>query len=356
MLKPRTAFLALPLVVLGCELTNEPDDLPDWQDGYPDTGMVAPPPTSPELEGIVTIAPVLNFQGRFGLAEDQTQPCTYDTKAGFSEVRCQLDANELDLYFHGWGYDVLVEAGTCTYLGVHNYMYQAWNVGTGPDTVRIEYGPNGEIVNEVNAVNGVPSCEFDHSLRNPDYPNCCYGTYTYEVVLDGFAATPQTRFWAGGPVGQCYDGAAYYSNITQFLDNGVPARIIFDVNEATNSTTSVTFAGPIDNLEATNIPVANYVDPLDPTPVGFGGTWSVPLYEIECLDDAEEVQVRFLIEVRDWDTVEQFDLEGDPDIGVRAGPGEPSPLEPNGSGSPLNDRWDWRDFTVEAIDWVEFRD
>lgn len=318
----RLILLAASVLALGCPA--EPTEPPPFVPGDPnltaDTGLG-------ELAGGISISPVLDFEGRFGLASDQTQPCSYDTTKGFGITECRLDANELDLYFHGWGYNLRIQPNTCTYVRYDNYIYQAWEIGAGPTEVP-EDSP--------------AECQFNYSQFIIGAPNCCTGTY---YRINGAGARTEGPFAWGGElnIGACYGGAAFVSNITAFLPNGVPASIIRDVDEDAATTDTITFDGPIDSLKFSNIQSANYLDPKDPIPLGYQGVYSQPNYQISCLDDAEEVLAMFRIQVRDWDTVAEFsNVEtGNPDSGA----GNPGPLEANGK-SPINDRWDWRDFEV----------
>ena len=355
-MRARLALMPLLSLLVACEAADAPTFPEFTVNPIDDTG--APDPgTEPELSGVVTIAPRLEFDGRFGLSDDPAKPCTYDTELGFAEVECQLEANELDLYFHGWAYDALVERGTCTYLGIDSYMYQAWELGFGPTLVQYEVDADNNFVADIlNSVGGFPFCEFDHSTFDPQAPNCCYGTYQVETFFNGVGTLGPIVNWGGGDIGDCFAGAAFHSNLTELLPDGIPAYIVVDIDETANTATSVEFEGPIERLEFTNVPISNYIDPQDPTPIGYESPLATPEYRVECLDDAFEVQVRFLIDVREWDTVAEFDIEGDPDIGRQAGPGAEIPLENNGSGSPINDLWDWRDFTINEVDWVGFAD
>ncbi|MEM6927321.1 MAG: hypothetical protein AAF602_10345 [Myxococcota bacterium] len=364
MLRSRLAFLAVPLFVFGCD--TDPIDIPDWVPVDPNDPVVEPDP-EPILGGGIALSPILQFDGRFGLAEDITQPCAVDTTEGFTETRCKLEANELDLYFHGWGYNALVDNGTCTYLGIHNYMYQAWQDGNGPALVqyRLDDETGDCLEDTANSAGCQPACEFDYTNpQDPTAPNCCYGQYQLEITRVDQAGNEEVTtqgpfFWGGGPIGQCYDGAAYYSNITQFLVNGIPAYIIVDIDEGANTATPVTFNGPITVPTFSNVPVANYINSADGIPLGFQQFWSVPEYTIECLDDAEEVLARILVQVEEWDTVSEFvkepEEQSDPDIGRQQEPNGPRPLEPE-SGSPINDLFDWRDFDINQIDWVQNAD
>ncbi|MEN0063465.1 MAG: hypothetical protein AAGA48_15040 [Myxococcota bacterium] len=354
----RSVLMTVSLFAFACQPTDAPE-LPDWSGGFPnnDPPTVAPTDTDPPLAGLVTIAPVLEFDGRFGLADDLEQPCAYDTTAGFGEIECRLEAEELDAFFEGWGYDVLVESGTCTYIGVSNYMYQAWGIGEGPPVVRYTIEANGNCIDEIGSQNCQPYCEFNYSTLDPSLPNCCYGQYTSIITVAGVQNVAPAQAWGGGDIGDCYDGAAYNSNITELAANGIPKPILFELEETVNNTVSVEFDGPIEGEYASNIPIANYLNSDDPIPVAFQGFYSRPDYVVECLDDAEETLARFILKVQDWDTVAEFEsLEGDADIGAKPGPGKPAPLEGNGSGDQLNDRWDWHDFAIDEIDVVGFRD
>jgi hypothetical protein len=364
------AFL---LAATGCGSDGNGIELPDWSDGYPQGSDAGPQPDGGGVMpgGLVSIriADGYDYDKRFGRAINQSMDCAIDTSAAsFSEEDCRLDLNELDLYFNGFGYTIGVPAETCDYIAITNYMYQAWEAGTGPALVHFKVDENGNFLSDVSgSLNGEPFCEFDHqSLEpdNPDAPNCCFGTYqTLVTVVDaggGETNQPLTNpeSWGGTRIGDCYAGAAYTSNLTEIDEaSGLPRTTIVDVDETVDSAVDVTFDAPIAKPESSNITVANFLDPDDDVPVGLDNPnlefpFAQPEYLIECLDHAQEVSARFHLVVREWDQVAEFDANGDPDTGRKSSSVALPPLESNGSGSPINDYFDWSDFIVEGNPFV----
>jgi hypothetical protein len=204
---------------------------------------------------------------------------------------------------------------------------------------------NGIFLSDVEgSLNGRPFCEFDHTKLepgNPEAPNCCFGSYnTLVTVVDaGGGETDQALTgpteWGAKKVGECYAGAAYTSNITQIDElSGLPLRTIVGLDEEVDNEFGVVFEPPI----------------------GHAGVFSRPDYVIECLDEAQEVSARFRITVREWDEVSEFEADGNPDTGRKSSAGASPPLESNGSGSPINDHFDWSDFVLEGNDFVHSAD
>lgn len=355
------------LALAACEPTPAPE-LPDWSPGYPtaDTGGATDTGNggdTGELAGLlaldVNMPPSLT---RFGQKADPTLDCEIDAQAGtYTSLECQLEINELDLYFNGWNYDLTIPAGTCEYLGVENYMYKAWEHGTGPGSVTYEVDTEGNWVDDVeNSIGGVPECEFDHTdPSNAEAPNCCFGTYIVtQITVDGQGAelgrvssTPIE--WGGGAVGDCYAGAAFTSSQTVIEPiSGLPHYVIVDIDEDLDNVYNVSFTAPIAKPESSTVTVANFYNPADGVPAGLVEDFARDHYAIECLDRAFEVSARFELDVREWDEKAEYLTEGNPNSGIQPSAGAAAPLEGTGSGHPINDFWDWADFALNSIDYV----
>ena len=368
------AVVHLLALLTGCSSTGETVELPDWTPGFPpeggDTGAVSDTGVVVAPGGAVGVTVDLGeIATRFGDADDSSLSCEIDTEAQpYAVAACQLDINELDLYFHGWQYDVQVPSGTCEYMRMQHYMYEAWQVGNGPATVEIQVDTEGNFVADGDgALNGEPYCEFDYTNannplgdpNNPEAPNCCYGTYTLNIVtVDGTGTPIETTTipgeeWGGGQLGACYAGAAYSASPTVTDPvSGLPGVVVVDIDENIDSIVSASFPGPIDKPESSNIRVANYVEPGSALPGGLEGLYAVPKYSIECLDRALEIRARFEFTVQEWDEKPEFFDEGDPNSGIQSAPGATPPSDDEGDGSPLNDFWDWADFSLNGIDFV----
>ncbi|MCO4744881.1 MAG: hypothetical protein KC912_08830 [Proteobacteria bacterium] len=354
----------IALLALSACTTVDPTEnqLDDWTPGVPttggDTGDTGTIDTA-NPGGLLKITPVLAYDGRFGTVADPDLDCELDTTGGYAEQSCQLEANELDLYFHGWAYNLSIPANTCDYLSIISYYYQAWSMGTGPTLVEYKVDESGQWLSDTsNSVGGAPTCEFDHSgLQNPG-PNCCYGEYQVQVtvVAAGGGETVQPISppieWGGGAPGSCFEGAAYHSSATELTEDGFPKVLVVDIDESADSNFSVSFDSPLGLQVGSNVTVANYLEAGAAIPAGRAV--GIPEYYVSCVDQAAEVRGRFAMTVREWDEEAQFDLEseGDPNSGIQSAPGAAAPEESNGSGSLINDFWDWQDFGLNSIDFV----
>jgi hypothetical protein len=356
----------IALLALSACTTVDPaeNQLDNWTPGYPttggsDTGDVDPIDTG-NPGGLLKVNAVQQYNSRFGTVADATADCEYDTNEGFGEQTCQLEANELDLYFHGWTYSVSIPSNTCDYLGVYSYIYEAFEIGTGPALVEYKVDSAGNWLEDTaNSYGGSPSCEYDYSGTEPAGPNCCYGEYQVQVTVvdSGGGETLQPigepTEWGGGPKGSCYDGAGLHSSATELTPEGFPKYLIVDIDEASDNTYSVSFESPIGLQRASNVLVANYLESGAPVPAGRNGAYAIDDYVFECLDQAFEVRARFRLGVREWDEESEFDLtDGNPNSGIQSTAGGAIPMESNGSGSPVNDFWDWQDFGLNSIDFV----
>lgn len=363
---PKTLSVLALTALVACEPTDAPE-LPDWSPGFPSSDTGGSTDTgggdTGELSGLlaldVNMSPALT---RFGQKADPSLDCEIDASTGtYTRLECQLEINELDLYFNGWNYDLTIPSGTCEYLGVENYMYKAWTHGTGPSTVTIQVNQDGSFYADgANAQDGEPFCEFDHTdPSNEEAPNCCFGTYSLIIeTVDSTGNVVGTETvpgeeWGGGAVGDCYAGAAFSSSATQVDPvSGLPRYLIVDIDEDVDNVYNVSFNAPIAKPESSNVTVANFYDPADGTPAGLVEDFARDHYAIECLDRALEITARFEIDVREWDEKAEYLAEGDPNSGIQASAGATPPVEDNGSGSPLNDFWDWADFALNGIDYV----
>ena len=194
---PRLLTLAL---LAACQTDTPQQNLPDWSAGY-DDGTSTVDTGTPEVPSgalAVTVPTNTGIESRIHVT-GATDPCEIypdGTVEGYEETDCTIDIPELDLYGYGLNYDLTVPAGACEFVVYSHYMYEAWEVGTGPDEVSYEVDATGNIVNEVNSVGGVPYCEYDYTWQSSDSPNCCIGSYTltvYDAAADETTTSPSFR-------------------------------------------------------------------------------------------------------------------------------------------------------------------
>lgn len=341
----------LTATALGSCAPPEREPLPDWSEG----AESAPPidPVDPEVIEPFALRPVTDMGYETRLRETRTanNPCEIEpdgTTLGYQEIDCTLDINELDLYGNGLDFDFSVPYGACEFVVYWHYMYEAWEVGEGPTDVSWDVDLTGNISNEVNAVGGVPYCEYDYGWRSPDFPNCCTGSYTVTITNTdtGQVTTTPPQYWGGNPA-DCYDGAAFWDPEASPAEDGWPmAKIIFTRERAW---TKRFHFDALSSTYYTNVVLANYFDPLEHAPLGAPagllGDFAQPYYTFQCFDHAEELLGEIRLVVKEWNEEVEFYADAEPDT---------TGVEPV-SGHPINDRMDWADATPGSDDYIEYR-
>ncbi len=339
-LRPSTTkALCLGLLVgtfsAGCEEDPPRETLPEWTTPD-DTG--ADTTGNPLVLGEFEIALPLdiNYPARLRKTGSVDDPCSVKpdgTPEGYVDIDCTIDIPELDLFANGISWDWFVPAGACEFVSWSHYMYETFEWGTGPTQVVVEV-VNGQIVNQVNAVGGVPYCQYDYS---PLGPSCCIGTYTYTFTVDGETTVAGPINW-GGDLPSCHGGAAYHDPEAEFDQLGFPFDKIVYLQR---SAWSKQFEFPaLTGSYYSNVPLANVYNPADHgggPPAGLQRTrgdftgYAQPVYTFECLDHAEEKLAEIRLQVQEYNTQDAYFDDGNPnEVGV-----EPV------TGEPLDDRDDW---------------
>jgi len=352
---------------VACEAKTEREPLPDWREGLsqgdagvrpdafvePDAAVedAGPQDAADPIEGFaLTPAYGLGYDTRLSATRAVDGECAVNpdgTPQGFEEKECTLDINELDLYGNGLDFDFWVPEGVCEYVIYGHYMYEAFEVGVGPIEVSWDVDGVGNVSNQVNAVNGMPYCEYDHRWRDPDAPNCCLGSYTATITNtdSGQVEVQGPLFWGGKPA-ECYNGAAFWDPEASLSEDGWPMnKIVFTQELAWHKRFHW------DNLSTdyfTNVVLASYYHPLDHqpggAPAGLLAAWAQPFYTFQCYDHAEELLAELRLVVKEWNEEHEFYTEDDPDS---------TGIEPH-TGTPINDRRDWADATPGSVDFIEF--
>lgn len=357
-LRPGTC-VALALLLAGCPLPLR-DDLPDWSEGFEDGADADTDDTgvAPVPGAFAVLAPPVDDIGwevRLHETGDYEAACAIEfestpTAAEYQERDCTLDIRELDLYGGGLDFDFSVPDNLCEFVVWRHYMYEDWEVGIGPTTVKITLDAEGEIVAEENAFNGEPFCTYDYSTAFADGPNCCLGSYQVELWSEGGTEADEISppvAWGGTPA-DCYDGAAFIDPEATFTEDGWPqGRIVFvDRDDFEKRFHWDALSG---QPYVGNVALANFVDPADHgggLPAGLRGFEAQPYYLFQCYDHAEELLAEIRLVVREWNTQAEFDkiLADPPDAS-----GDPDAVgtEPV-SGHPLDDRSDWATATPGA--------
>lgn len=350
-----TFGLLLGSLSTGCpEPEGTQPNLPTWN---PTDDTATDPTGNPQVLGDFRIAlPIdLNYPARMYKAGTVDEPCSIKpdgTMEGFVELDCVIDVPELDLYALGISWDWFVPAGACEFAIWRHAMYETWEWGVGENNVLVEI-VDGNIVNEINAINGIPYCQYDYS---PVGPNCCTGPYTYTQIIDGVTQVSY-QYWGGtGNLGACHGGAAYHDDEAIFGPGGFPLDQYYYMQRAAWSK-QFTFEG-LNETYFTNVPLANYFDPADhggSEPAGFqrqrsgvydlnGLGFSQPYYDFECHDNAEELLALIRLRIREFNTEPEYDDNGDPDV---------QGVEPV-TGLPLDDIADWAEATPGDDTYLNF--
>lgn len=349
----------LPLLV-SCVTETERPELSDWSDGYESDCCPLVETDDGGTDGGTTVIPFGDTFGLFHVEDIGYSSRLYRSGAtgtvcevtpglettGYVDMDCTLDVPELDLFGAGLIFDLTVPEGACDHLVYMHYMYEAWEVGTGPARVDITVDEDGEIVEETNAIGGAPYCEYDYSFYGGEFsPNCCLGSYdiyTYDL------STGETKLTGGGDWGgqpsSCYAGAAFEDPEVVLTADGWPtAKIINLWGSPFSKRFNFDLLG---DQYGTNVNYANFYDRADhdgSVPAGFTGDWAVETYEFLCYDEAEELLARLDLTVREWNEGVEWENDGDPDT---------EGTEPI-TGLPLNDRQDWADATPGSTTWIQ---
>jgi hypothetical protein len=348
------ALAAAPTVVGACTEDGHREALPNWSEGYEpgDDGPAADAGTPP-INGSFGVFPVedtgvVTRVTRTGSDRDCVVENDSGTPAGYREIECTLDVQELDL--HGPGLSFLLHAprGLCAYLIFWWYQYEAWEVGAGPEAASYTVDDDDNISDEVNTVRGEPYCAFDYHRwsGDEDAPNCCLGSYELEVTdaETGVVTTLPQRSWGGEPA-KCYAGAAFVWPQAQFTKDGWPTAYYELLNYAERTER---FEWPdVGAPFHTNVPLASYYHPTDHDgrePAGLAGAWAVPDYNLVCADHAYEKLAHIKLTVREWNEQPEFEVNGDPDT---------TGTEP--SGDAIDDFADWAAATPGSSDYIEDR-
>jgi len=344
-------LLGLGALALGaCTADGGHPALPDWSEGYEsssgDTGTVPPTATQFALLGPTDT----NYSSYLHKTGDWSADCAItpgETPASYQHINCMMDMDELDMFLQGLAFDFTVPADTCDYAVWHHYQYEAWEVGDGPDVVRITTDATGNIVSEENAIDGQPYCPYDYTQPGTNNPNCCLGSYVVETTdHTGAVTTSATQGW-GGRAADCYAGAAYDDPEAVFNGMGWPVSLYVPLTGQGDFVKRFQFDGLSTKYQG-NVNLASYYDPADhdgTMPAGFTGDYVYPTYVFDCYDHAEELLGEIELTVREWN--EQAQLSAD-------GTGDPDTVgtEPI-TGLPLDDRTDWAVATPGSTTWVQ---
>jgi len=287
--------------------------------------------------------------------DDFNAPCVVDNAALSADIKCVVEAKELDLYYNGVGLRFNVPQNMCEYLSVNRPAYYNFLPGDGPTTV-IDNRTNslGSVtINGITAAAGQLKvgtatktsmyCDFDYmNSSNPNYkagaPNCCVGDfdlYTASVSGSTVTVSPAQKSNWGGKYANCLAGSAMQrDNANNFLSTGYPIAKIYNV--LTNGLNSAYFVtSPYSLRLSKNVYAANFFKPSEhPTnsvPVSTAAVGNAvavnPYHEFVCYGRSQEIKARIRVLVREWNSDAEYNLgaTGDPDsTGNESGFGGPA--------------------------------
>ena len=326
------------------------------------------------------------------------------TSIADKKIDCIIEAPEGDLFFHGVSMQFNVPTDMCTYFAHKPFYYYGYRPGVGASNLTAyiglggviggldtnsdgDFGDGGELtepqvdgaddstISYTNFTGTTPVCAYNYTAS--DGPNCCEGLFTYTLYsfsedtgsgAPGYLAPAITVGDWGGSRQECFRGPA---NQTQEKDTA--GNILHDLffvegsglNDKYDVESPLSFAFFGSNLHA-----SNYIEAADYTNNGSGGNVvgaadiGVPLafhpqedpkttadfaggtqatYQYECLDEGFEVLGSINLTVREWNTIDNYDIlttGSNPDL---AG-AETNYASDETSYFDNNDLRDWKDF------------
>jgi hypothetical protein len=331
--------------LLACDDKQTREPLPDWSAGYdiaaPDAGLDYDARRGGVPAGGFGIVIPDDVKYPHRLYEEGTNDAPCAVTLGdqlHKDIRCMFDMNELDLNVLGFKFDIIAPVGGCDFVLYSPYIYDSWEIGTGPTEVSYTLEADGSFSDEINSENGEPVCKFDHSREYVDGPNCCTGPYTLTVKsAETGKSTPVHAVW-GGPSADCYDGAAFLRDGAQFDRFGFPLDPIYYIDRE-HHVIPIVEQGISDKYPDTNVPLANYWNPQDgEPPAGLSSDRARRDYTLICYDDAAEMLARIRFQMREWNEEVEFDTRGNPDTVGQ---------EIEFDQGPINDILDWKDQGVD---------
>lgn len=320
------------------------------------------------------------------LSSDFDTACEIASSDTYEDIVCYIDINEGDLYYNGIEFQYNVPANMCKYLTRSTYWYYNYEVGTGPATGTINIDKDSDTYTcdldgagsqncsaetevKLDADTGLLSCIYDHTLT--DGPNCCMGSYEFDVLTTESATTTQSVLkgkW-GGDIESCIGGPGKTS-WEHYSKTGYPSNVITYADDGLNSTYSITapiespnggttwnvanfytetgtphsHTGFIDTVTTSSLPY--FVAPIDDRNGSAVSTANIG-YTFACLGESHEIKNRITVYVREWDVYSDF-LTYITSSGVTSVPDRPDTDEEDtdcdGVDGYCNDDYDLDDF------------
>lgn len=247
-----------------------------------------------------------------------TKACQVVSTDVDKDINCIIEAEELDLYFHGITLDYNVPSTLCAYVKIAPPWFYAKEPGNGATSIsyNIKDGAVSSVVvtpagSATVSNNGTIRCKYDYSSSGGS--NCCEGSYDLTVnswnpdtLAYDITTTATGNAW-GGLQSNCTAGPGVD---TQEIDSlGFPFPSLYYV-EGTGIHEQYTVVSALSKRHSTNLYAANYFTGGTPTafatPANGGYRAGQTYYDFTCYDRANEEKARIRVMVREWNDDAEF--------------------------------------------------
>lgn len=233
------------------------------------------------------------------------------------DIGCNLEAEELELFYTKLKMTASVGGGSCEYIGFKPYSF--WQYSPIKTSKAISYAAGCTGGGSAGAVTAIPTAadDCDGNYVNEGGPNCDTGSIavtTYSASTGTTCDTVTTStIVCGGVKTACLAGPVTTVMSPAELESGYRAQTVASSSGATKSWD---LKSSVEYLDITNIRNANGVvnnactdtraqanlwanqASVLPTVSPFGG--ESPFYEFTCLDAAKDIKARIRLSVREW--------------------------------------------------------
>lgn len=240
---------------------------------------------------------------------------------GALDIGCNLEAEELELFYAKLKLTASVGGGACEYIGFRPYAFWQYSpIKTSPVTKVIDYasscsGGPAPVGSVTTAPTALEDC--DGNYINAGGPNCDTGSFTVNTYTASAGAvcdtTTTTVISCGGVKTACLAGPVTTVMSSAELISGYRAQT---VAASTGASKTWELKSSVEFLDITNLRNANGVVNNACTDTrADANTWAnqaavaatvspfgeeSPYYEFTCLDAAKDIKARIRLTVREW--------------------------------------------------------
>lgn len=292
-----------------------------------------------------------------------TTGCSFSPTDATTNISCNLEMSEADVYFNNLTFNWSSPTSFCTYVEVHPYWYFKYQPSTGTSltTADVTYSytvNNGVIQNLVQTSPASPQlvfvrtsggtssvrCAYDYSwISGFTAPNCCQGTQTVTVTTTtstttagvttttSTTAAPTSSSW-GGLWGNCASGPG--TDPTYGFGVGAESRLPMAKMYYTlpGVSAAITVRSPIKSRLNSDVWTANYtpLTTMSPFPI------AQPSYGFQCYSASHQLLGSISLYVRKWNSATELakGASGDPELVTGTGEDDAYP--------------DWYDFNANS--------